>query len=67
MLLSISILLLYKQITPSHTTATKFAQEFSKVALWAILGPSLILLMGVVALGYQRAVQKLERGFHAFA
>jgi hypothetical protein len=61
-LLVISVYLLYEQLTPSSRTVTSLAIELSKVALWMLLGPALIISLTTVAMGYQKAAQKVQTG-----
>jgi hypothetical protein len=66
-LLAISLVLLYEQLTPSHISVTSTAIESGKAALWLILGPILLIFVTVVALGYQNAVFKAESGLRTLA
>jgi len=62
-LLAISLILLYEQLTTSKQTVTPPAVELGKLALWLLLGPVLIACVTMVAIGYQNAAHKVESGF----
>jgi hypothetical protein len=66
-LLSVSLVLLYEQLTPSSQTVTDAAVESGKFAVWLLLGPTLLTCVVVVALGYQSTAQKTEQGLRALA
>jgi hypothetical protein len=65
--LSVCLLLLYEQLTPSNKTVTGTAGDWGKLTLWLLLGPSLVVCFFLVALGYQRAARKVEIGFRSLA
>jgi hypothetical protein len=64
-LLGVSLILLYEQITPSSETVTPAAIEFGKLAVWLLLGPALLTCIVIVALGYQKAAHEAESGLSA--
>lgn len=66
-LLAVSLALLYEQLTTSKETVTTAAVEYGKVALWLLLGPTLLICITMVAVGYQNAARKTESGFRALA
>lgn len=66
-LLAVSLALLYEQLTTSKETVTVAAVESGKVALWLLLGPTLLICIAMVAVGYQNAARKAEAGFQALA
>jgi hypothetical protein len=66
-LLAVSLALLYEQLTTSKETVTTTAVESGKVALWFLLGPTLLICITMVAIGYQNAARKAESGFRALA
>jgi hypothetical protein len=66
-LLAVSLALLYEQLTTSKETVTTAAVESGKVALWLLLGPTLLICITMVAVGYQNAARKAESGFRALA
>lgn len=64
-LLGVSLILLYEQITPSVETVTPAAVDIGKLAVWLLLGPALLACIVIVALGYQKAAHKAELGLRA--
>jgi hypothetical protein len=66
-LLAVSLALLYEQLTTSKETVTTAAVESGKVALWLLLGPTLLICITMVAVGYQNAARKAESGFRGLA
>jgi hypothetical protein len=64
-LLGVSLILLYEQMTPSSQTVTDAAVESGKLAVWLLMGPSLLTCIIIVALGYQKAAHNAESGFRA--
>jgi hypothetical protein len=64
-LLGVSLLLLYYQMTPSSQTVTDLSVEYGKFAVWLLLGPALLTCIIIVALGYQNAAHKAESGLRA--
>jgi hypothetical protein len=66
-LLSVSLLLLHEQLTPSSQTVTDAAIEYGTFAVWLLLGPALLTCVVVVAFGYQKTARKAERGLRALA
>ena len=64
-LLGVSLILLYEQLTPSSQTVTDAAVESGKFAVWLLLGPALLTCIIIVALGYQHAAHKAESGLRA--
>jgi hypothetical protein len=66
-LLIVVLALLYEQLTPSHETVTRQAVEWGKIALWLLLGPSLLIFLIFVASGYQEFARKVESGLHIFS
>jgi hypothetical protein len=66
-LLGVSLILMYEQITPSVQTVTDAAVESGKLAVWLLLGPALLTCIIIVALGYQSAAHIAESGLRALA
>jgi hypothetical protein len=66
-LLGVSLILLYEQITPTVATTTSFSVDLGKFAVWLLLGPALVTCIVIVALGYQRATQRTEVALKALA
>jgi hypothetical protein len=58
--LAVCLVLLYEQITTSKETVTPLAVDIGKVALWLLLGPTLIIFIFSVALGYQSSARKVD-------
>lgn len=62
-LLTVSIVLIYEQLTPSRQTVTAEAQDIGKLGLWLLLGPALLTCMTVVTFNYQSAVRRAESAY----
>lgn len=65
-LVAVIVSLAYEQLTTSKLTVTAQASEAGKVVLWLLLGPALLTFISIVALGYQRVAQRVERGLRTF-
>ncbi|WP_371882998.1 hypothetical protein [Caballeronia sp. S22] len=67
LIILVSLGLLYEQLTSSKLTTTTQSLDWAKVALWFLLGPSLIALVMIVALGYQGTARRVQSVYGRFA
>jgi len=65
-LLAVSLILIYEQLTSTGKTVTPFAGDVGKIALWLLLGPSLIICVVFVALRYQNAARIVDEYLNSF-
>jgi hypothetical protein len=62
-LLTVSTVLIYEQLTPSRRTVTLEAQDIGKFGLWLLLGPALVTCITVVTFNYQSAIRRAEGAY----
>lgn len=65
--LAVAIALVFEQKTGVIATSTDLAIDTAKITLWLLLGPALIALVGLVAVGYQSAQERVEAALRSIA
>jgi hypothetical protein len=66
LILSTAIFLIIEQITSSKDTATQAAIEITKILTWLVIGPTLLIFLISVAIGYQITVNGAEQKLRSF-
>ncbi|MEJ2282584.1 MAG: hypothetical protein P8X85_03210 [Desulfobacterales bacterium] len=66
LILSTAIFLIIEQISSSKDTATQAAIEITKILEWLLIGPTLIIFLISVAIGYQITVNGTEQKLRSF-
>ena len=66
LILSTAIFLIIEQITSSKDTATQAAIEITKILEWLLIGPTLLIFLIFVAIGYQITVNDAEQKLRSF-
>jgi len=65
--LAVALALICEQRTGVGNTSTDLALNTAKVLLWLLLGPALVALVGLVAVGYQSAQERVEATLRSIA
>ena len=66
LILGPAIFLIIEQITSSKDTATQAAIEITKILTWLLIGPTLLIFLVSVAIGYQITVKGAEQKLQSF-
>ena len=66
LILSTAIFLIIEQITSSKDSATQAAIEITKILTWLLIGPTLLIFLISVAIGYQITVNGAEQKLRSF-
>ena len=66
LILGTAIFLIIEQITSSKDTATQAAIEITKILTWLLIGPTLLIFLVSVAIGYQITVTGAEQKLRSF-
>jgi len=66
LILSTAIFLIIEQITSSKDSATQAAIEITKILTWLLIGPTLLIFLISVAIGYQITVNGAQQKLRSF-
>lgn len=66
LILGTAIFVIIEQVTSSKDTSTQTAIEITKILAWLLIGPTLVIFLVYVAIGYQITVNGAEEKLQSF-